>query len=111
MKDSRFQRGWYPPAFVFRARDTLTDETVFVKTIRNPDDEGFPRRVIQEASILRESSHHPNIVQFLNCITESDGFRRTSIVYECYDPDLSHFLTFKYDNSHLPQALVNSIFY
>lgn len=83
-----------------------------MKTIRYPDeDEGIPQNAIREASILRELSHHPNIVQLLNCITESDGFRRMSIVYECCDSDLSHFISFKYHDSLLPKELVKSIFY
>jgi serine/threonine protein kinase len=48
---------------VYKAKDTLTNDTVALKQIRlENEDEGIPSTAMREISILKELKH-PNIVE------------------------------------------------
>ncbi len=123
-ENSRYQIGFGPNVFIYKARDTLTDDIVFIKKrcLDNFDDtgDGIPRTVIRETSILRELTNHPNIVQLINCVSEIPqsvernvmiGSRSVSLVFECQQEELSHFIRSRFQNSMLPQDLVKSFMY
>lgn len=106
-ENSKIQTGLNPPRFIFRARDTLTDDIVFIKTKHYDGvNEGVPQDVIRESSILRELSHHPNIIQLNNCIFEPSS---VTLIFEDLELDLLQFIASdRFKNSPLPQELVKS---
>lgn len=76
---------------VYKAKDTLTNETVALKKIRlENEEEGMPSTAMREISILKELNHQ-NIVLLRDVIyVPSD--KKLNIIFEFVEQDLKKFL-------------------
>lgn len=76
---------------VYKAKDTLTNETVALKKIRlENEEEGMPSTAMREISILKELNHQ-NIV-LLKDVIYVPAEKKLNIIFEFVEQDLKKFL-------------------
>lgn len=76
---------------VYKAKDTLTNETVALKKIRlENEEEGMPSTAMREISILKELNHQ-NIV-LLKDVIYVPADKKLNIIFEFVEQDLKKFL-------------------
>lgn len=86
--DSILGRGTY--GVVYKAKENGTDRIVAIKkTILDGDEEGVPATTIREVALLKELSHHRNIVQLLHVSKEGQDIY---LVFEFLDNDLAKYI-------------------
>jgi serine/threonine protein kinase len=89
LEDKNIGEGTY--GVVFKAKDTLTNETVALKQIRlENEDEGIPSTAMREISILKELKH-PNIVDLKDVIYLPQE-KKLCLVFEFLDFDFKKYL-------------------
>jgi len=76
---------------VYKAKDKTTGATIALKKIRllDSEEEGVPSTTLREISLLKELSHHPNIVKLMDVIHKNF---KLYLVFEYLEQDLHMYI-------------------